>query len=118
MDLAPFDHPPVPGRLARAAAARLGGRPWQEMEDGALALRHGDHARAIQLFTRALGSGQLSDIERASVLFQRSQAHEESRQVKEALEDMRRYVKLIPDDPDGEERLARLKKLRAMQKAE
>jgi tetratricopeptide (TPR) repeat protein len=65
------------------------------------AVEHGNYKLAVRYYTRALWSGELSDVEAAAVYFGRAFAYIKLDEFTKAEEDYDQLIELRPDDPSA-----------------
>ncbi len=79
----------------------VAGAAVQEFDQGILAAGRGDYAGAIERFTRALDSSELTAAQRGIVYANRGSAYDELGDFALAVADFNRVIELRPEDPDG-----------------
>jgi len=88
--------------LGVAVASTAAAGPTEDGNAGLEALKNGDYKHAEALFTRALGSKQLSNDDREFAYSQRGEAYLKDGAAAAALADFKRALKLKPDDADAQ----------------
>jgi tetratricopeptide (TPR) repeat protein len=76
--------------------------PAEDGNAGLEALKNGDYARAVTMFTRALNSGTLSGDDKEFAYSQRGAAYLKQGNAKAAIADFNHALKLKPDDQDAQ----------------
>jgi tetratricopeptide (TPR) repeat protein len=82
--------------------------PEEDGNAGIEAMKAGNYAKAVQLFTRALGSSQLSPDDKEFAYVQRGTAYFQLGNKVAAKLDLERALKIKPDDNEAREGLARI----------